>query len=219
MSAAPDTTTSGSAASGRSTNNNSGGRGGGNRTRGSRGGQQRAIVSTNGQQAAPNRNRAVFKGNTEGMCGHVFECYEEQDDRRQYSKTIEALNAYVKKTLPYTADLASLFAATITAPNIDRPDIIDDDADKLDSHHDFCGRSKRVREAYKNPEEQPGNDLCRRVGTMQQCYEGTCEDAQRLRGNVLNKQLRLATRKCPQQTTASGFSGFFASGSWVRSGL
>ena len=63
--------------------------GGRNRHRGgrqSRGGQARG-------------NRSTFKGNTEEMNGHVFECYEEQSDRRQYAKTLEALEGYVKKTL------------------------------------------------------------------------------------------------------------------------
>ena len=44
------------------------------------------------------------------MNANVFECYEEQSDRRQYSKTLEALESYVKKSLKYSEDLASLFA-------------------------------------------------------------------------------------------------------------
>jgi hypothetical protein len=43
------------------------------------------------------------------MNGNVFECYEEQSDRRQYTKTVEALEGYVKKTLKYSEDLAPLF--------------------------------------------------------------------------------------------------------------
>ena len=66
------------------------------------------------------------------MCGHVFECFEEQDDRRQYGKTVEALDAYARKTLSYTADLAPLFASTMTVPTIERPDNIAEEANKLE---------------------------------------------------------------------------------------
>lgn len=53
------------------------------------------------------------------MNGNVFECYEEQSDRRQYAKTLEALEAYVKKSLKYSEDLAVLFAETMAAPTIE----------------------------------------------------------------------------------------------------
>lgn len=43
-------------------------------------------------------------------CGNVFECYDEQADRRQYSKTIKVLDIIVKKTLKLSEDLAPLFA-------------------------------------------------------------------------------------------------------------
>ena len=67
------------------------------------------------------------------MCGHVFECFvEEQNDRQQYGKTVEALDAYARKTLSYSADLTPFFATTMTAPTIERPDIIVEDADKLE---------------------------------------------------------------------------------------
>jgi hypothetical protein len=65
------------------------------------------------------------------MGGHVFECFEEHNDRRQYVKTVEALDAYARKTLSYAADLAPLFATTMTAPTVERPENIEADADKL----------------------------------------------------------------------------------------
>ena len=132
MSATPDAATSGAGATGGRTNNN--GRGSTNRTRGNRGagGRQRNEgTSGTAQQAATTRGRSVFKGNTEEMCGHVFECYEEQDDRRQYAKTVETLDAYARKTLHYSADLAPLFAATMIAPTIERPKNIVKDADAV----------------------------------------------------------------------------------------
>jgi hypothetical protein len=56
------------------------------------------------------------------MNGNVFECYEEQSDRRQYAKTVEALEGYVKKTLKYSEDLAPLFAESMAVPTLDMPD-------------------------------------------------------------------------------------------------
>jgi hypothetical protein len=56
------------------------------------------------------------------MNGNVFECYEEQTDRRQYAKTLEALEAHAKKSLKFAEDLAPLFAETMTEPAIAMPD-------------------------------------------------------------------------------------------------
>ena len=56
------------------------------------------------------------------MNGHVFQCYEEQGDRRQYAKTVEALGNHAKKTLKYAEDLAPLFAEEMTAPTIAVPE-------------------------------------------------------------------------------------------------
>ena len=47
---------------------------------------------------------------------NVFECYEEQTDLRQYIRTVEALQGYVKKTMQYPEDLASLFASECYMP-------------------------------------------------------------------------------------------------------
>ena len=55
------------------------------------------------------------------MNGHVFQCSEEQTDRLQYKTTLEALQSYVKKSLKYPEDLASLFALTMAEPEIDMP--------------------------------------------------------------------------------------------------
>jgi hypothetical protein len=55
------------------------------------------------------------------MNGNVFECHEEQTDRRQYAKTLEALQGYVKKNLKFADDIAPLFATTMTEPQIVKP--------------------------------------------------------------------------------------------------
>ena len=56
------------------------------------------------------------------MNGNVFECYEEQTDRQQYAKTLEALESNAKKTLKFAEDLAPLFAETMTEPTLTLPD-------------------------------------------------------------------------------------------------
>jgi hypothetical protein len=64
-----------------------------------------------------------FKGSTLEMNGHVFECYREQTDTRQYAKkTVEALENYSKKkTFKFSKDLVPLFATESRLPVIATP--------------------------------------------------------------------------------------------------
>ena len=63
-----------------------------------------------------NRNRTntttssprSFKGNTDGMNGHVFQCHDETHDKQQFTKTVDALLEYINKELDHAADIASL---------------------------------------------------------------------------------------------------------------
>jgi hypothetical protein len=64
---------------------------------------------------------ARFKGATVHMNRHIFECYNEQADRRQYAKTIEALEGYIERNLDFPEDLAGLFASTPALPAQVRP--------------------------------------------------------------------------------------------------
>ena len=90
---------------------NGGGRGRGrNRFRG-RGQGQGAVRAT----------RSKFRGDTEEMNGNVFECFDEQADRRQYAKTMEALEGYAKKHLRFPDDLSSIFADTMSTPTLLEP--------------------------------------------------------------------------------------------------
>ena len=86
-------------------------------TRGSRGGRSRGQGQRGQGRGGPLRiTRTNFKGDTEGMNGNVFECYEEQNDRRQFMRTREALDGYVKKTLKFVEDLSPLFAEEMEEP-------------------------------------------------------------------------------------------------------
>ena len=55
------------------------------------------------------------------MNGHVFQCYEECTDRRQFEKTKEALAAYIYKTVDFPDDLESIFAKDMTEPVLEKP--------------------------------------------------------------------------------------------------
>ena len=108
----------GATSAGRSTHGGRGGRGGRNNPRGN--GQ--------GGRGLQRPARTNFKGDTEGMNGNVFECFEEQADRRQFAKTREALEAYAKKNLKFAEDMAQLFADDMMEPVLELPMALDDDA-------------------------------------------------------------------------------------------
>jgi hypothetical protein len=77
---------------------------------------------THGGRKQPSRTQTTtFKGLTTKMHGNVFECYKEQTDRRQYAKTLEALESHAKKTLKFAEDLAPLFAETMAKPTLTMP--------------------------------------------------------------------------------------------------
>ena len=99
------------------------GRGGTSATgRGGRGGRGGCANTTARGRGRNRPARTTFKGDTEGMNAIVFQCYEEQSDRRQFVKTKDALDAYVKKNLKYNEDLASLFADVMTMPEFEMPE-------------------------------------------------------------------------------------------------
>ncbi|KAI2490508.1 hypothetical protein MHU86_24062 [Fragilaria crotonensis] len=94
--------------------------------RAGRGGQRnRSGRSGRGQQSGRGSHRPPrttgFKRTTTEMNGNVFECYDEQTDRRQYAKTVEALEGYAKKNLKYAEDLATLFATEMKLPTLEKP--------------------------------------------------------------------------------------------------
>ena len=83
----------------------------GSRGRGNRHGS-RAITTP--------RVRSTFKGNTEEMNGHVFQCFNECEDKKHFSKTVEALGEYIAKKLKYPGDMVSL-TKDFVKPEIPKP--------------------------------------------------------------------------------------------------
>ena len=65
------------------------------------------------------------------MNGNVFKLYEEQHNRRQYAKTMEALEAFTNKNLKYSEDLVPLFANPMANPEIQEPDNIAEGATEM----------------------------------------------------------------------------------------
>jgi len=88
------------------------GRGGsGSRGRGNRHGSRATTTP---------RVRSTFKGNTEEINGHVSQCFNECEDKKQFSKTIEALGEYIAKKLKYPGNMASL-TKDFVRPEIPKP--------------------------------------------------------------------------------------------------
>jgi len=79
-----------------------------------------------GWQSNIPRAKSVFKGNTAGMNGHVFQCFNERDDKKQFAKTVEILGEYMAKNLKFPGDLAPL-TRDLTLSFIPRPQHLDDD--------------------------------------------------------------------------------------------
>jgi len=63
---------------------------------------------------------STFKGNTKEMKGHVFQCFNECEDKKQFSKTVEALGEYIAKKLKYPGNMASL-TKDFVRPKIPKP--------------------------------------------------------------------------------------------------
>jgi hypothetical protein len=161
-STAADTTTSGlTNETGRS---NTSGRGGGGRGRG-RGG--RAGGRGHGRTTSLRPRSSGFKGTTPEMNGNVFECYDEQTDRRQYAKTIEALEGYVKKGLKYAEDLAPLFAPEMKLPTLEKPTKPGEGADETD----LAIWNEEVRDYAKRKRVLRGNLAAIHAVIWGQCSE------------------------------------------------
>jgi hypothetical protein len=96
------------------------------RSRGGRGGQgNRGGRGGHGHNRYNPRNVPLFKGNTEAMNGHVFQCFSERNDKKQFARTEEALGEYIAKTLKFPGDLMPLTRDLVT-PIITTPDDLDE---------------------------------------------------------------------------------------------
>ena len=104
------------------------------------------------------------------MNGHVFECFDEQRDRKQFKKTLEALDEYAKKSVRYPEDLAPLFTDTIKTPMLDEPEELESTASKLEE----LIWNEQVKEFVKRSRELRSN-----LATMYAVAWGQCSPAMR----------------------------------------
>ena len=101
--------------------------------RGGRTGRGRGRNAGRGHARPSNRTSGTgFKGDTELMNGNVFECFEEQRDRRQFVKTKDALEAYLTKITKHPEDFASLFDDDMAEPELIMPVELGDDASTIE---------------------------------------------------------------------------------------
>ena len=71
-----------------------------------------------------------FKGETFEMHGYVFQKLAELGNRRQFTKTLEALDRYINKKLKFTGDMRSLYQRCESPKLTDPGDICEEDAQK-----------------------------------------------------------------------------------------
>jgi hypothetical protein len=119
------------------------------------------------QQGTRVATKTNFKGGTPEMNGNVFECYEEQDDRRQYAKTVEALGSHARKTMKYSEDLAPLFAEVMVAPTVDEPDDLDSNASTTKQ----LIYNEQIKEYVRRERELKGNLNALYSVVWEQCSE------------------------------------------------
>jgi hypothetical protein len=55
------------------------------------------------------------------MNGHVFQCFNECNDKKLFSKTVEAVGEYIAKKLKYPGNMDSL-TNDLTLPTIPEPE-------------------------------------------------------------------------------------------------
>ncbi|KAI2503212.1 hypothetical protein MHU86_11235 [Fragilaria crotonensis] len=150
--------------------------------RAGRGGQRnRSGRSGRGQQSGRGSHRPPrstgFKGTTTEMNGNVFECYDEQTDRRQYAKTVEALEGYAKKNLKYAEDLATLFATEMKLPTLEKPMRPGPDADETD----LAIWNEDIRDYAKRKRVLRGN-----LAALQAVIWGQCSEAMKAKVKSLD---------------------------------
>ena len=84
--------------------------------RGGRGGRGNNRSHNRGQTnpqaiaaAAARKRAAAFKGEDPDMAGHVFTCFNEAADPKQFDKTLAALERYSAKSLKHPGDMSPIF--------------------------------------------------------------------------------------------------------------
>ena len=102
------------------------------------------------------------------MNGHVFECFHEQADRKQFKKTLEALDQYVKKNLQCPEqDLTPLFTDSIGMLTLDKPKDIEKDAEEVDK----AIWNEEIKEYVRRKRELRSNMVATFAVAWSQCLD------------------------------------------------
>ena len=124
MSATGDEVTKSGAATTEAVPSASTGRGRG-RGRHSGRGQRSGDRTTGGRGPPGNQPKgSVFKGNTADMNGNVFQCFNENENKNQFNKTVEALGEYIAKNMKHAGDMMPL-TKRLVLPAIAMPEDLD----------------------------------------------------------------------------------------------
>jgi hypothetical protein len=115
------------------------------------------------------------------MNGHVFECFDEQSDCRQFNKTVKALGEYTKKTLRYSEDLAPLFANLIALPTLGEPNNLDPNANQTQ----MLIWNKEIKEYVKHARQLQGN-----LATIYAVTWGQCSEAMKAKIKSLDNYIK-----------------------------
>ena len=94
-------------------------------------GDDRSTKSRRRRRNRRQRNKPVevkFEGETPEMNKNVFQALTESNDRRQFTRTMEALERYINKKLKYPGDLRSLYQSLELPVLVDPVDISATDA-------------------------------------------------------------------------------------------
>jgi len=117
------------------------------------------------------RARSTFKGNTEEMNGHVFQCFNECDDKKQFSKTVEAVGEYIAKKLKYPGNMDSV-TKDLVLPTIPKPEELDpEETNLLDKTiwnkkvTSYCTRTDYLESNLKTSQDCV-------LGSVQRSHEG-----------------------------------------------
>ena len=184
---ATSTVTTGTAGTGGRT----GGRGRGERGRGGRNGRS-------GGRGIPNNRppRSSFKGETAEMNGHVFQCFDECQDPKQFLKTLEALSGCSAKHQKHSGDVSSLFKDP-EPPVIDEPqDPPDSEKSKFKLRSWEQGRRFALQEGRPTGRQFEGA-LRSRMGPVLRGHAGQDHDHRRLRDPEQRLQRVLAPEGDP----------------------
>ena len=130
----------------------------------------------------------MFKGNTSDMNGHDFECFHEQNDRKQFDKTLEALGEHTRKNLKFPEDLTPLFEMNIALPTLTKPA---DPAHGANQTQTLMW-NEEVKECVKRTRQLRNN-----LATTQTAAWGQCSEAMKAKLKSLDEYLaRKAANDC-----------------------